>query len=135
VEFARLLSARPGRSTEEADAGIGCHPHDASGHDVGEGREISEARRLRAVDRVLDDRTVAATLDIDKIGYVACGYTQSERVTLDCCTSEKLYVVQTDATVVNSLIVTLGGALLPTTAMSAIAGLSVPDLSAAARDC
>ena len=38
------------------------------------------------------DRTVAVTLDIDKIGYVACGYAQSERVTLDCCTSEKLRV-------------------------------------------
>ena len=38
------------------------------------------------------DRTVAVTLDIDKIGYVACGYARSERVTLDCCTSEKLRV-------------------------------------------
>ena len=45
---------------------------------VGQRRKIGNCRRLAAVERVLDSAPPAARLNINEVGYVACGNTQTE---------------------------------------------------------
>jgi hypothetical protein len=66
-----------------------------------------------------------------KFGTLPAAMRSPSALPLMAVPSRNCALVQTDATVVNSLIVTLAGGLLPITEMSAMAGLSPPPLLAA----
>jgi hypothetical protein len=108
-----------------------CHgqwgdPRRATRERIGERGEIRHRRRLAAVERILNGPAPSAGQEIDEIRDVARGDAETERRTLDRSPVEERALVETDATVVISLMVRCAGGVAPSTARNASTGLSPP---------